>query len=207
MLRIILPIVIQIIFYNILPCMAEEMKVMINKLRLDSNDLQFEFVLKNNTKSAIWICEDIDDKSKVNYEVKIDENNKTIKISFANFSVPKGVLLEEPIWARFRNVPPQMTSKGEVKLKLPVTNSNPLNIDPLKNKDLYKGTRTEHATTLILEIGIYKMDLKKNKNFCCRNDSNSQNAFVNVFWAEKNREQIVKKEIQNLKIPIWVVGQ
>jgi len=205
MLKTMFAIVIQIILLNVMPCMGEEMKLTITNFRLDSNNLQFEFYLKNNAKSGIWVCEDMDDKSKINYEVKIDENRKAIKIRFASFQVPKNLLLEEPIWARFRNIPPQMTSKGEVKLKVPVSDVNPVNVDPLKHKDLFKGTKLAYATTLILEIGIYKTNLEKHKMSCCRDDSDSQNAFVNVFWAAKNREQVIKKEIQNLKIPITII--
>ncbi|MBI1811919.1 MAG: hypothetical protein HYR78_08350 [Nitrospirae bacterium] len=179
-------------------CRAEEISLVINNLKLKENNLQLDFILTNNTEKPIWFCKDIDDKSSIEYEVKITE--KEVSFRFASVIVPKDVLLEEPIWAKYSKLEPGSKFRGSINVNVPLTESV-----PFKKKTTSDAFQViSFAETLKLEMGVYKADLEARKNECCRDDSNSQVSFVNCFWAEKNKEQIIRQQIENQNIPIIV---
>ena len=189
--------IFSVLFAGMSPCYAEEISLTINNLELNENNLQFDFVLTNNTGKSIWFCRDIDDKSTIDYEVKTDK--KGIVFRFANVTVPPNIFLEEPIWAKYSKLKSKKKFKGSIKVRVPVHELSHF------EKKSNKGLQTvNHADTLSLEIGVYNKKLEEKKKECCRDDSNSQNAFVNCFWAEKNKEQIIKTQIKNQNIPIIV---
>ena len=189
--------IIPMLLLNVLPCSAQKVALELHNLILDSSTLQFDFTVTNNTAKAIWVCEDMDDKSKIDYQVKTDENRRKVEIKFGNFIVPGHIYLEEPIWARFRKLPPKGSLSGNVRLKVPLHNVN-----PIKQEEESSNIRIGYVNDLTLQICVYEVDLEKLKTSCCRGDSDSQKAFVNCFWAEKNKGRIIKKEVRNLKIPI-----
>ena len=199
MTKIIYVTIVLFFCLGILSCKAEEVTVTINNLRLDEKKLQFDFILENNTDNTIWFCKDIDDKSEIDYEIKVDEKKKRIMIRFVSFIVPQNILLEEPIWAKYSKLHPKKSFRRNIKVEVPISE-----ISPIRKKESSEVKQIMYANTLILEIGIYKLNLEDYKTQCCRDDSNSQNAFVNCFWAEKNKEQTIRTQMENQKIPVVI---
>jgi len=197
MVKMIYPAIFSVLLISVLSCHAEEISLTIDSIRLDENNLQFDFTLTNNTENPIWFCRDIDDKSTKDYEIKTDK--KEIAFRFVSVTVPPNIFLEEPIWAKYSKLESKKNFKGSIKVKVPL---HELSYFEEKSKESLQ--TVSYADILNLEIGIYKINLEEYKNVCCRDDSNSQNAFINCFWAEKNKEQIIETHIGNQKIPIRV---
>lgn len=178
-------------------CHAEEVSLTIDNLRLEKDNLQFDFVLRNNTDTPIWFCKDIDDKSSIDYEIKIDK--KEISFKFISVTVPPNIFLEEPIWARYSKLESRSKFKGSIKVKVPISE-----LTYFKKKTSESLQSLSYADTLNLEVGVYRVNLGEQKKVCCRDDSNSEDAFVNCFWAERNKEQIIKTQLKHQKLPIII---
>ncbi|GBD99836.1 hypothetical protein BMS3Abin07_01882 [bacterium BMS3Abin07] len=187
-----------VLLLGVYSCYAEEISLTINNLKLDKDNLQFDFVLTNNTANPIWFCSDINAKSTMNYEIEI--NKKEILFRFASITVPPNIFLDEPIWTKYLKLESKKDFKGNIKAKVPIHEMSYF----LRKKSNESLQAVTYADTIKLKIGVYKMNLEEYKKVCCRDDSNSQEAFVNCFWAEKNKEHIIKTQINNQNIPITI---
>jgi hypothetical protein len=172
----------------------EGIKLTIEKLIVEKGTMQINYSLFNNSKYQIWFCTDIDAGSEIDYEVKIDK--KKLIISFKSIVVPPYILLEEPIWAKYLRLEPGKKFNDSIKVSIPVSEIKYFE----ENKSSKEVWVQEYANTVALVVGVYEINLEKNKEACCRDDSNSYTSFVSCFWAEENKERLIKSEIKNQKI-------
>lgn len=200
MIKIVATALVLVLCYGTLSSQAGEIVLKINNIKkVKKQSLQINYSLTNNTDNSIWVCNDVDDKSGIDYEISFDEKSKKLKFRIASIAVPQNILLEEPIWAMYVKLPPKNSLKGTISRSVPLTE-----IKIFKTKKNAEQKLVDFADTVILELGIYKINLEANRSGCCRDDSDGRTMFVNCFWAEKNKEQIVTSQEVNYRVPVTI---
>lgn len=181
---------------QVIGCANQKVQKMINveNIKTTSKKFEFEYKIKNKYAHDIWICDDIDVyNNNIRVETKIEE--KALRIKSKSFVVPKDILLEEAIYSKYIRLTPNNTYEGQISLKLPVVNMSPINLNA---RDEIRNKITKILKDVIFEVGFYKEDLSK-KGLTKKNNPNV--AYVNCFWAEKNREDSLSVEIKDVRIP------
>lgn len=178
----------------------DSVKLTIYDFNQNSHKLTFEYEIQNDSDSSIWICQAVDSKIPLQYEIKLDEKEKSVRIRQASFEVPANIFLEEPIWGKYIKIESGKSFRGKVKLELPLQETNPIKL---------KSSKSEHtseyiAKQLIFDIGIIPQDLSKLKNNALRDDSSENIAYVSGFWVEENPESICTRIVKNTAIPCQV---
>lgn len=160
--------------------------------------LTFEYELRNNSKLPIWICQYISiyDRPPLQYEIQVNKDKKIVKVRQASFKVPKNILLEEPIVARYIRVRRNESYIGQVKLKLPLEEINPLNL----NRKASNYRKKYVAEKVIFEIGIIKKDLINLPPSDLYHRVSSNEIDVNCFWPRKIPELILNQVVENIAV-------
>jgi len=145
-------------------------------------DIQLEYSIKNISSKDIWLCVNTNRNKNPNYETDYDGINQKLKIKFGNYRVPSGLLIEEPIYAKFIKLSVGQKESFTIKIKLPIQSFNPLDGEG----DTYY--KLANLKELLLEFAYYDIDLEKFNDECCIPEDKST-MLVNCFWAENNLEK------------------
>ena len=97
--------------------------IQIENLILTEKSLTLDYEVSNPFAHEIWICEDIDVRSKYDVETRIDAETVWIKLRFnleCNFMPWPGVLF------KYRRLPPGQSHSGKILLNLPIANASPV---------------------------------------------------------------------------------
>jgi hypothetical protein len=154
--------------------------------------LEVEYMVRNMTANDIWICESTDWKSCLNFQSTVIREDKTIIIKIKSVVVPSNVFLEEPIFARYRKIPPGESLKFTLNMKFPIYDYSPLKSNKKTSINL------DDTSLIRLEIGFFKRNLEQ-INDCCLKTPKADELLVNCFWAAQNSEEFGSLEIKNSK--------
>jgi len=133
----------------------DEDSVIIALTSLDVNDtkLELSWKIKNNTDHDVWICDDVDVWSTMDFEVYLSEDEQTLLIR-RRLDVPTIVYWPALPYGRYVLLRSDQERTESVSFDVPV--------GPLR---LFESglalANSDHARRLVLEIGFYNEDLPK----------------------------------------------
>ncbi len=166
----------------------KDLQIILVSTHQRKDEIQFEYSVNNLGTRDIWICVNMNRNQHPNYKSLYDTINQKLQIRIENYRVPSGVLIEDPIYARFIKLLVGQKKNFTLKIKLPIQSFDPLD-----------GAGSEHyklanLREICLSIAYYDLDLEKLKNDCCIQED-KLTMLVNCFWAENNLEKFIYLQV------------
>ncbi len=151
-------------------------------------ELRIKYEITNMSDFEIWVCKDMDTKSKDSHEQIIYADQGKVEVNVTNFQVPQGVYLMEPIFADFEKILPKSSKSYEIVVKIPVRAKSPIDTS---NKDFIDSKSLKSLTLL---VGFYDRVLTTNKD-CCLTQRDDSLISVSGTWADENKAKVLVQEL------------
>lgn len=200
-------------------CQENEIMLKITKLNMSDKSLIIGYEIKNRLKHPIWICDDINTYREWKFETRIEKKVLFVRVRFDSEC---NVELEAPVIARYVRLLPDANYLGEISVKLPVESYSPFHYYFFEG-DERKVVQIDQA---FLEVGYWEEDLPKKiseaieilmadpnneEDYWIGSHLKSVNkkmsdtvVFIPHFWEERRKEQGLKVELTDIKIPCIV---
>ncbi len=179
-------------------CSESKINVHINTMDITDKEVVVRYQVYNKSKNDIWVCTNMDIINGKEYNVKLHKFRKIVKVQLTNRKIPYSMNLEEPVYAKFIKIRPTETYNGIIKLNSPIEETSYV------AKNNLTPTMIEYFDKISIEIGTYDKIIDDNKNKCCSKESTDDVAYVNCFWARKNKADLLYCKVKNLKLPVRV---